>query len=116
MGEKIAIYLILLGGFVVAFVCLLCATLGRKIPIFRSLCLVGAFCGLLYEAGCLKMAGEIGTATSGDSKGEQMLNLIVGVAFCIAVVWSLVLIISTKKKSQERQPNAAGNHKNGLQP
>jgi hypothetical protein len=95
MDEKLVIYFWFFGGFVVAFVCLLIATIlavfARSLRILKWFCLVLAFCGLIYEGGCFAAASDFGRATGGGGDDGTLSNII-GVVFLIAIVWSVVIL------------------------
>ncbi len=105
MGENIFIFLWFCGGFFVAFVFLLIATIialsARSHYVLRSFCLVLAFCGLIYEGGCFAVASDIGKATGGGGDNGKMNNII-GASFVIAIVWSGV-ILSLPSDGKDKQ-------------
>lgn len=88
-----------MAGFPVAFLALLFATLGRKSRIFKWLCLFVALCGLIYEAGCLEMIAGLGTASS-DAKET---NHILGVAFVVAGIWTIIILVASPTEEPKRQ-------------
>ena len=107
MIEKIAVFLLFFGGFIVAFVCLVYATIARDVRPLRWLLIIAAFCGLIYEGGCLTIAAGIGRATSGNSSGEQVVNTIMAIAFLVAIIWSLLLAFHTATRRKDQQRNGS---------
>lgn len=105
MSEQNSINCLLYGGFGVAFFCLLLATIARKIRVFKWLCFIGAFLGLVYEGGCMMVLGGIGTATGGSSDATAKMMAPVWLAFFIASAWCVVLVFldaCDKNKSESR--------------
>jgi hypothetical protein len=96
MDEKLVLWFWFFGGFVVAFFCLLIATFlaafAQSLRILKWFCLTAAFCGLIYEGGCFAVASDIGRATGGGGDDGTLRN-IVGIAFLIAIVWSVVILL-----------------------
>jgi hypothetical protein len=92
------------GGFVVAFACLLVATIFRSSRSLRWFCMIGAFCGLLYEGGCMALASSIGRATGGG--GNDTASGIVFIGFLVGVIWSIliILMVSADKKGNGSDP------------
>jgi hypothetical protein len=113
MAEKLIIFCWFFGGFTVAFICLLIATilavLGKPSRILKRFCFVLAFCGLVYEGGCFAIASSFNRAFGGGA-GNDKMNNILGFAFLIGMVWSVVIISITsadedKQKGEKKRPN-----------
>jgi uncharacterized BrkB/YihY/UPF0761 family membrane protein len=92
MGERLFIFVWLFGGFVVAFACLLFATIARSIRPLKWLSLAGALCGLIYEAGCFSAASEFSRATGNGSDGGSS-NTVLGIAFLVASIWAIAILL-----------------------
>ena len=97
MEEKLVMYLAPFGGFVVAFVCLLYATILRSIRPMKWICLVGAFCGLAYEGLIFTALSGIGRATGGGDDGST----IPAIGFLIGIIWTILLFIRTSAEKKE---------------
>jgi hypothetical protein len=104
MNEKLFIYLWLFGGFVVAFACLLSATIFRSSRLLRWFCLVGAFCGLVYEGGCFAAASSFGKAT-GNGGNDDTLGGILAIAFLVAMIWTIFIFLLS---SADRKESVSG--------
>jgi hypothetical protein len=110
MNEKILIFLFFCGGFVAAFCFLLFATFVRRSHLVRWVCLIGAFCGLVYEGGCFMTAAGIGEATGGgDRSGNLMAPVVVG--FFIALGWIFALILFVPIKGRRNISQSPGRNK-----
>ncbi len=85
------------GGFVVAAGLLLLATLVRLSHGLREWCVVGAFCGPVYEAGCSTAASAFGRPT-GNGGGDNTMDRIVAVAFVPALIWCILIALRWRRK------------------
>jgi hypothetical protein len=100
MDEKLFVYLWLFGGFVVAFACLLSATIYRSSRSLRWFCLAGAFCGLVYEGGCFAAASGFGKAT-GNGGDDGTMGGILAIAFLVAVIWTIFIFLLSSVDKKE---------------
>jgi hypothetical protein len=91
MSQQLTMYFWFLGGFIVAFGCLLFATFFRSSKALRWFCFIGTFCGLVYEGGCFAAASGFGRATGGGGD-DGTLSTILVVGIIIAVIWAVVIL------------------------
>lgn len=91
------------GGFAVAFAALVIASFRRSRSARIALGSI-AIVALVAQGGCWHLASEIGRATGGGGGSVIPLMLLVGGA---ALVWSVVLIASTKgeRTGVKKEPN-----------
>jgi formate hydrogenlyase subunit 3/multisubunit Na+/H+ antiporter MnhD subunit len=85
------------GGFVVAAVALLIATIPRTPPSGRLSLIVIAFCGLFYEKGCFATAEKFGSAT-GSGGPNYDIDRLLFYFFLVAAVWGFLIMFFTARK------------------
>jgi hypothetical protein len=106
--DKHTIFLLFYGGFVATFACLLLATFIRHSNGARIVCFIVAFCGLIYEGGCFATANGVGKAFGGgDDREMQIIFGYIELAFVVAVLWIILLVVflPVKKPDQQRGKN-----------
>jgi len=96
---------------VAAFCFLLFATFVRRSHLVRWVCMVGAFCGLIYEGGCFMTAAGVGEATGGGDRSDHLMAP-VAVAFFVALGWSFALILFLPVKKGKNGSQSPGKNKN----
>ena len=91
MPPQVDMFLLIYGGFLVAFCFLVFASFVRQKRLVRALCYIIAFGGIIYEGGCFFAANEAGKATGGAGVDTGKLLAPVWGAFFLAVLWCLLL-------------------------
>jgi len=98
MSEIFIVGLLFGGGIVVALICLIVASLGRRSRVTKGVLCGCAIAALVSQGGCWVMASDIGQGTGGGNGGSGGLVGIVVLALVVAVFWTMMLMSKGSEK------------------